>query len=256
MSDLVEVSERISAVQARLPALRAQIDAYIRESIEVFSIPDSSVPGHKTYCGRARTQVPTSIKVDARQIINELRSSLNNLLFVLFQREGVAPNNVHFPVYKSEEGFHTDGLKRLRQLSEDVVDKIVSLKPFKGGHPFLFQMVDLDNHEKHESLAPSFFGSTGIQLPGMRVPPNTQMIGNVFQGIPQDFLYVEPLSMNAQMQIGSTIPLARVAGRYPSFSFIFDVVYLAPESVNGYVLFEFVERCAESVADIVELFCD
>jgi hypothetical protein len=102
-----------------------------------------------------REPFPRAITAGVGGVINSCRCSLDLLAAALAKRNGVKPSpDTHFPIRKRETDFLLlmDEIKCKGWLAASDIDKIKSLKPYKGGDDSLWPMHALDVLRKHERL--------------------------------------------------------------------------------------------------------
>jgi hypothetical protein len=89
----------------------------------------------------------------AGDIIHNVRSSLDHLVWDLVIANKQIPNrNNCFPITENEENFLKYGLPSLEGVDSKAIEEIKSLKPFRSGTEWLWQLHKLDIADKHRTL--------------------------------------------------------------------------------------------------------
>lgn len=98
---------------------------------------------------------PDDIGAIVGDVVHNLRAALDLLAVDLVERNGGNAKNVYFPFADSADALEkmilTRGFHRAGKVS---MDRLRSLRPFKGGNVLLRALHDLDIQDKHRSLIP------------------------------------------------------------------------------------------------------
>ena len=131
--------------------------------------------GAPAYCVTAIKETPLEIPVVLGEILGNMRSLLDNLIWHLIVANGQDPANSSFPISKSESVYN-EARKKLKA-SAGVLAALDNLKPYDGGNQPLWQLHQLDIRGKHRALvtAPLAMHSTDLGLPE-RVKANTNAL--------------------------------------------------------------------------------
>jgi hypothetical protein len=125
------------------------------------SDPYAVIPEHDSDSGKdfavamRRAPFPREIAAGVGGVINSCRCSLDLLAATLAMRNRVKPSSdTHFPIRKRDSDFFTmmNDIERKGWLAKPDIDKIKSLKPYKGGDDAIWPMHALDVLRKHERL--------------------------------------------------------------------------------------------------------
>jgi hypothetical protein len=119
-------------------------------------------------------EIPCEIRLTAADAINNLRSVVDNALWLISRRHG-ASENIFFPVAKTQSGFPlspnysnrggTEIKRDLLKLPNEVRTIIENVQPFKTTDKWcpnqspLALLHDLWNHDKHRLLMVAVFGT-------------------------------------------------------------------------------------------------
>jgi hypothetical protein len=145
---------RYERAGVHLDAVRRAVDALFIEGRD----PGLPVDGPFGIEGRLRElNIPEEISILAGEVISNLRSSLDYLVFALAWHDtGRRPKDgwakgLQFLIHTSEDDFGRDKGRRLRGLSERHVQMVAEYQPFNGC-AFTGELADLSNEDKHRHL--------------------------------------------------------------------------------------------------------
>lgn len=149
---------------------------------------------------RART-VPPRMSLLLGDAIHNLRSALDHVAVQLVKAANKVPSkNLYFPVSDTLEKF-TNRMKepQTRLFGETVCDVIqFSIKPYKGGHPLLWALHQVDIGDKHHDLVPTCgYGEVTID---MAEPSSNSKVNDLTIGL-ESGTGVVPIEMDGVWQI-------------------------------------------------------
>lgn len=128
-------------------------------------------------------RVPDHIDQLSVQVLNALRSSLEQAVYAAGRINGVEDPNTEFPVVNSAAEFPKPHYKRIKDVSPRVMDELEELQPYHEGNWPLRRLHDLRNHNFHRRLVPMAVSPSQMNLNGFLVHG-----GN---GIKMSFQYLE-----------------------------------------------------------------
>lgn len=113
--------------------------------------------GDRIFVVEVRQEPPLSLSVIAGEVVHELRSSLDHLVWQLVIANGNTPDrDTEFPVFSDDERYRRARKKKIRGMSASAQQRIDELQPFVAGDRFqdhaLFVVHELDRQDKHQSL--------------------------------------------------------------------------------------------------------
>jgi hypothetical protein len=124
---------------------------------------------------RIKKQCPPEWNIIVGEIIHNLRSALDYLIFQLVIHETAAEpsgnSKIQFPIFEKEDGFDTRGVRiMLRDVGADAVALIKSEQPFATGDgrksPLWF-LRELSNRDKHRSICLAGTCGQGMSAEGV-----------------------------------------------------------------------------------------
>ena len=100
--------------------------------------------------------ISPAIPLLAGDLMQNLRTALDYLAYALVIANGGKPySGTYFPISKNapgSEGYDDAFAGKVRGMSKDAIRLIESLKPYKGGDPYLWPIHELNRREKHRLL--------------------------------------------------------------------------------------------------------
>ncbi len=103
------------------------------------------------------SSVPFDLSVIIGDVIHNIRTSLDLLACDLVRLSGESDKNVYFPFCDTPNDLmEMIKKRRLHRAGKDVVEVMLSLRPYKGGNVALRAIHDLDVDDKHKALIPTF----------------------------------------------------------------------------------------------------
>ena len=97
--------------------------------------------------------VPDDLALISGDVIHNLRSTLDHLIWQLVVANGGQPNDkTAFPIWPSEARYKAGGPGYAKGVSEAALTVLDGLKPYKGGNPALWRLHKLDIIDKHRLL--------------------------------------------------------------------------------------------------------
>ena len=156
----IEFDSNFIGVTARLARVPEQIEQ-LRVALDEFAVKEPAIlaAGYKETNGQPRysiphpsTWLPQEAQVIAGEIVHNLRSTLDNLIWMLaYRNSGHEVKNTQFPIAYSRQEFDQQRKRRLKGLTPTQIDVIEKLQPYNGG-VWLQMLAELSNPDKHRHL--------------------------------------------------------------------------------------------------------
>tara|TARA_R110000824_G_scaffold11585_6_gene50732 strand:- start:2159 stop:2938 length:780 start_codon:yes stop_codon:yes gene_type:complete len=166
INDLYEVYERLALSKTDITSLSELVKKSVRENVAFTYVPKEGRPGDSDIYVRQIKKFPIELRSRSGTIINELRSCLDSLACVLAERNNQSAKNVYFPISKSLTIFETDGMRKIKNLSEADKNTIVEISPYMNGNPTLFRLHHADIERKHIRLLGVGTSNSGAHFGG------------------------------------------------------------------------------------------
>lgn len=222
-----------------LDELRRRMDAFLRGkpfNFYTYTHPDRS----PTILFGMIEGIPPDISLIYGDAVHCLRASLDLLASEIVRLAGESTKGVYFPIADTEQAL----TKRIKDVHFDkggpaaVKLLIDEIKPYRGGHPTLRALHELDIQDKHQLIIPAF--------PVIRVEEMTVTHAN-------GALELSNMWLGADARIGiSSVPSAVEIGG--EFILELQFTHLAPAEFRNKQLLETLERLSVEVHRIVVAF--
>ncbi|PIR38313.1 MAG: hypothetical protein COV34_01760 [Candidatus Zambryskibacteria bacterium CG10_big_fil_rev_8_21_14_0_10_42_12] len=143
---------KLNRARKRLDELQIWIDKYFSVTPYKVSVRTNSENRSEYYLCDV-VPVPVDITLLACEVIQNLRSSLDHLVYKAFKTDPA--NNkkdgsrICFPINDSKEGYDLEKNKKIVGVPQAIRDKIDVYKPYKEGNIILWQLHKLNNIDKH-----------------------------------------------------------------------------------------------------------
>jgi hypothetical protein len=97
--------------------------------------------------------VPREIPLIIGDVLQNLRTALDHLVWQLVEANGGKPNKgTAFPFAKTAQDYRNESSRRLKGVPEAAIKMIDDLRPYAGGNEDLYSLHHLNNHDKHRLL--------------------------------------------------------------------------------------------------------
>jgi hypothetical protein len=111
--------------------------------------------------------MPRSFAGRTRDIINNLRSALDQAMFALVGKFQ------YFPIRNSEPEFNEAIDRLLKKVPKEICDLISGFKPYKGGNDLIWTLNKLSNTNKHGTISPIAVVTQGMSFTSVSIAGNT-----------------------------------------------------------------------------------
>ena len=162
MATLEGVLAKISRARASLQSLEADVTAFCRcQERLIISQPG---PGRQSWIYRGHPQVPIDFSVRVGEIVYNLRSALEHLVWQLALANGKNPGKFNkFPIFRDQLKYSRAIERELKGVSPGALSRIETYQPFQrhgGPGSQLWMLNSISNIDKHKSVShkPSFRG--------------------------------------------------------------------------------------------------
>ena len=149
---------KIEWADQKIGDLLMEIGSFLRrEPYKAIRHEKSEPEGWVEWRAEVREQPPSQIGLIVGDIIHNLRSSLDHIVWELVERGGARlteseRRKLGFPIYDCSEKFEAELQRKVKGASQAAVDFIKNTKPYKGGNEPLWWLDELDVRDKHRVL--------------------------------------------------------------------------------------------------------
>lgn len=158
--DLTDALTPVIWAEAQIPILQQRIAEWQRKDpYEVVAEADPVDSNWELVVAYLRKPLDPVIDGDVGSIMNSVRTALDLLMFAVITNNGKKTNeNQHFPISSGAVDFgkRMATFETKKWITAAEAAAITRLKPYKGGHHFLYAIHHLDIKRKHETLLSIF----------------------------------------------------------------------------------------------------
>ena len=234
MRDFSEFEQRVDFCESEIKLLSAQIATYVDTSVEHWF---QDLDGAVGLLAKISSYPPVALRSRAGLIANELRATLDGLVWELADQHAGTHRDISFPIFRNEDIYNEQSVKRLKRISKDDAEKIHNLRPWEGGHEYLWRLHEADRVRKHQRLLSC--GGTGT------IHSETFLMSIVHF----DNGRIPNLDEVTLVHASSTL-LSSGIEPIPKFF----VVYENPECLQGENIQLFLTSCCSAVREIIKFF--
>ena len=243
---LVGVRAKIERAKKHVGELQIALGAFYQTNPYVVRPEDDANTGDLIYRLCAAASIPIEIPIIVGDVLHNLRSAMDHLVWQLVEANGNAPREraTCFPVGESPEKHESRADRSAKGVCEEAMNLIADAKPYKGGDDDLWHVHELNNIDKHRLLLPAATYNQSLDIPtqgGLIALPST---------IP--LLFEEGkvlLRITAAARAGG---ISEQMGGHPQFSF--HVALAEPDDIRREPLVPTLIRLCRAVDGLVGRF--
>jgi hypothetical protein len=254
VKDLTELKERVEFAGREIHALDLALQDYIKSELVGAARPTQGRDTRDFFITQ-KTPVPVPIKSRVGTITNELRACLDGLAVLLAIRNGETEKGVYFPMATSEKTFEGESRKKIKNLSECDRDTIAALKPYRGGHSWLWPLHEIDRIRKHLRLS-GFAGASNEVILGNKAyriagGGKSWFMQCAIGGVHVEYLEIDTGHLKdgeTEHMFATGVPLNL------SVQAIFAVGFLEPEELRNQPMTDVLKEFAKATRQVIDLF--
>jgi hypothetical protein len=148
---------RLAAAKEQLAEFQGICNAYFNDSPCTTFTEDDPDTGLHIDKARFVTPLPVRLVTIAAQIVEHLRSALDQTCKAIAKSSGAGVRKCHFPFSETAADLDAVMRKQSRGLPDEIVGTIRTFKPYKGGNDTLWGVNFAANTNKHDLLIPVGF---------------------------------------------------------------------------------------------------
>lgn len=248
---------KIARAKEHMAELRVELDTFLRNNPYKVSVKRDKVSRRPVYFVSEALEVPEKIPLIIGEVIQNLRSALDNTAYWLFSKTSNGDGGkIYFPISEDIKKYEEEKGKRTEGISQEARDLIDSFLPYKGGNDVLWQIHKLNNIDKHRLLVTvgASFGGLNLGAVMTQYMKKTfpDQVGN-FPGLPPMFL--NPADKLFPLKVGDQLFIAGPdAEEIPNMQFRIDVLLSEPGIIEGYPIQSTLEGMIEETEKIISAF--
>ena len=152
------LNARIVRAEENVRNLDREVTTFLAGS-PYYSVQHDEANGDRVWSLKINSEIPLAFSVLVGEIIHDLRSTLDHMIYHLVLQNGGTPTfSTAFPIYDSAMDFKKDGKSKIKGVSSQVAHVVDTTKPYKNGNDALYQLHRLSIIDKHR--APLLLGAT------------------------------------------------------------------------------------------------
>ena len=168
MASLDSVRQKIGHAKTYLDLVKSEVQRYLDANQSEFVPNASSDPNQPTFTVRPKSPIPERISLIVGDCLQNLRTSLDYLVWELVLAAGNTPGKKHmFPVCLTPDGFKSaESRGQLQGVDGAAITLIKSFQPYLDGQPSATCLAILDeltNINKHRRLLLTEFSTLSIR---------------------------------------------------------------------------------------------
>jgi hypothetical protein len=140
---------------------------FVDSNPATYVFEDDRQTGHRIHKARFTKPFPSEAGLIAADAIYNLRSALDQMIRACTNPSDRAGDDSYFPHGKDFDGFEFSLRSKCKKVPDCIKDALRSLKPYYGGHGYLFRALhDLNLIDKHADLIAVVPGIQNVELGG------------------------------------------------------------------------------------------
>lgn len=148
MSDLFHSSKySIARAEQHIPDFERQVVEFFKTDLYAKVVETDPDTGHEVHKLKLIKPLPVALEGIAVDAVNNLRSSLDQVMYAL--RPSTGGRFAYFPFANEATNFGNAVNGRCKHLPQEIRDLIRAFKPYKGGDNLLWALNELCNTNKH-----------------------------------------------------------------------------------------------------------
>ena len=150
----IGIDAKIDRAKKHVDNLKTEVNAFLESDAYSVVTEDDQQTGDRVFRVRIQSEIPASIAAIAGDVVHNLRSASDYLVWQLVEANGCTPDHgTEFPFGLDEAKFLEGYKRKIRGVSKDAMGLIEGLKPYGGGNQnSLYFLHRLDIRDKHRLL--------------------------------------------------------------------------------------------------------
>ncbi len=255
---LSNISVKIERARKHFTELELEVKAFLDSKPYQVGVKRNVDTQQLVYYVSSVKSVPPIIAAITGDVVHNLRSALDHLAYHLVDVGtcGKGPfRHVYFPIYANAKEYKKQRHEKVQGMRQDAVKAIDALQPYKGGNDSLWQLVKLDNTDKHRLLLTVGSRFESVNIGSILHRLFEQTASDVGLDVPTFDLFIKPADRLFPLKVGDELFIdAPGAEVDPKMQFRFDVGFAEPQVIEDAHLTETVRHMTDLVDSIVVSF--
>lgn len=231
---------KLKRAEQHFEELKVEINSFLATNpYKVTSKLDTKTKKRIYYISSVR-DIPENIALITGDIIQNLRSSLDHLAYMLYllnSGDGDSGKHIYFPISKNATQYEIDKVRKTDGISDEARAKIDQILPYKGGNDKLWQINELNNIDKHRLLLTVGSSFRSMDLGEYMTASAKDAFPNL--ELPSIEAFFRPADTLFPLKKGDILFIDKEnAKELPNMQFRFDISLNEPGVVEGEPLIE------------------
>ncbi len=199
--------------------------------------------------------IPDNVNLLVGEVLQNLRTALDHMAVQIYSKRRMNTNirSIFFPINESEVKFNEWTKKAPKEFSKDVINEIISIKPYRGGNDLLWQLNELNNIDKHRMLVTAGECFSGVDI-GKYVSEMMKTLSGSSISNEDDSIIIAESKVDFPLVVGYNLFTDNVSKEGSSdWKFRFEIVIYEPGVVEGVDVIILLKKMIEEVKRIVVL---
>jgi hypothetical protein len=150
---LAQICVKIERAKKHLIDFEVELRAFLdSEPYKTGTKPDPKIPKAIKYYVVSAADPPLALAAIAGDVIHNLRSALDHLVWHLIAVSKKPGDTVGFPIFNNSSGYKSGRYGKVKGMSKLAIKAIDRYKPYKRGNDALWRLHRLDIIDKHRHL--------------------------------------------------------------------------------------------------------
>jgi hypothetical protein len=255
---LIHVTLKIKRAKEHFAELERQIRAFIATNPYRVACKVDLGTRKPTYYVDSVAPTPQCLPLIAGDVIQNLMSALDHLAYQLVCSDtGDKPPNanwIYFPIQDDATKYESKKRRKIEGATQETIDAIDALKPYKGGNDLLWMLYRLNNVEKHRLLLTVGSYAAGVNIAQSigRIMPTDGQFAFMKEALGKMTMFINPadngfpLKPGFELYIGAADEIPD-----PNQQFRFDIALSEPGIVESKSLLNTLQQLTTLVEEIV-----
>lgn len=250
-------TRKVDRAKQRMTELGQELAAFWALDPFEIKMRTESRTGAVTYYISRAVAVPDSVSLVAGDVIQNLRTALDQLAYQLFVKQSgtTSPSrHVYFPISKDETTYGAEKGRKTKGMSAGAVSAIDSVRPYGGsGNETLWHLHELNNLDKHRMLMTVGGAFASVDIGGDLVGQMRQLMPDV--ELPNLALFLKPADILCPLTVGDELYIGNDEHGDPSQRhFKLSVVLSEPDIVKAQQVDKLLANMINEIEELIPIF--
>jgi hypothetical protein len=245
-----KLNTKVERAKHHLTELKTEIKLFFDTKPYVVSSKRDSQTQNLIYYVASIQETPLKIANITGDVLQNLRSALDHLAYNLATSSGTAGNShIYFPISDDVIKYEKSKVEKTQGMSQETINLIDSIMPYKDGNKVLWQLHRLNNVDKHRLLITVGSAFRSVDLGA----DMHQRMKDSFPSldVPMISFFVKPADRMFPLKIGDELFIGGVGDKEnDKMKFAFDIAFGEVDVINGEPLIETLQSMVDEIESI------